>query len=105
MAAEGQEKLWETKKYDDVRIYSDEEIWNYTDEELANYKCKHDIPLLEQLEEGPWPSFVSDIKQEALHRHKLPPDKLMIPADVCDDLLGQLELSYVEKETHWKSIR
>ncbi|MDL1970911.1 MAG: dissimilatory-type sulfite reductase subunit alpha [Candidatus Desulfofervidaceae bacterium] len=102
MSAEGQEKLWETKKYDDVRIYSDEEIWNYTEEELANYKCKHDIPLLEELEKGPWPSFVSDIKQEALHRHKLPEDKLLIPADVCDDLLGQVQLSYVEKETHWK---
>ena len=27
--------------------------------------AKHATPLLDQLETGPWPSFVSDIKQEA----------------------------------------
>ena len=30
--------------------------------------AKHQTPLLDQLETGPWPSFVSDIKQEAAHR-------------------------------------
>ena len=29
---------------------------------------KHATPLLDQLESGPWPSFVSDIKQEAAAR-------------------------------------
>ena len=27
--------------------------------------AKHATPLLDQLESGPWPSFVSDIKQLA----------------------------------------
>jgi sulfite reductase alpha subunit len=27
--------------------------------------AKHATPLLDQLESGPWPSFVSDLKQEA----------------------------------------
>ena len=27
--------------------------------------AKHATPLLDQLESGPWPSFVSDIKQAA----------------------------------------
>jgi len=25
--------------------------------------AKHETPLLDQLESGPWPSFVSDLKQ------------------------------------------
>ena len=32
--------------------------------------AKHKTPLLDQLETGPWPSFVSDIKQEAETRAK-----------------------------------
>jgi len=46
--------------------------------------------LLDQLESGPWPSFVTEIKKAAETR----------PA--CNDLLGQLELSYEEKQGHWK---
>ena len=46
--------------------------------------------LLDELETGPWPSFVKEIKRAA---EKNP---------VCDDLLGQLELSYEEKQGHWK---
>jgi sulfite reductase alpha subunit len=47
-------------------------------------------PLLDQLEQGPWPSFVKEIK---LAGEKSP---------VCGDLLGQLEQSYEEKMGHWK---
>ncbi|PIP42636.1 MAG: sulfite reductase, dissimilatory-type subunit alpha, partial [Desulfobacterales bacterium CG23_combo_of_CG06-09_8_20_14_all_51_8] len=32
--------------------------------------AKHKTPLLDQLESGPWPSFVSDMKQEAAARAK-----------------------------------
>jgi len=46
--------------------------------------------LLDELEKGPWPSFVKEIKRAG---EKNP---------VCDDLLGQLELSYEEKQGHWK---
>ena len=52
--------------------------------------AKHETPMLDELEKGPWPSFVTDIKRMAEEK----------PA--CDDLLGQLELSYKEKEGHWK---
>ena len=59
--------------------------------------------MLDQLESGPWPSFVSDIKQEAASRAKNPKGlDYQIPADCPEDLLGVLELSYNEKETHWK---
>jgi sulfite reductase alpha subunit len=51
---------------------------------------KHDTPLLDELESGPWPSFVSDIKRQAEKKPE------------CWDILGQLELSYEEKITHWK---
>ena len=51
---------------------------------------KHKTPLLDELEKGPWPSFVTDIKRMAEKK----------PA--CDDLLGLMELSYKEKEGHWK---
>ncbi len=46
--------------------------------------------LLDELEKGPWPSFVKEIKKAAESN----------PA--CNDLLGQLELSYEEKKGHWK---
>lgn len=64
---------------------------------------KHKTPLLDQLESGPWPSFVSDLKQEAEARAKnVKGVDYQIPVDVCDDLLGVLELSYKHKRTHWK---
>jgi sulfite reductase alpha subunit len=51
---------------------------------------KIDTPLLDQLESGPWPSFVTDLKRQAQKN------------DQCWDILGQVELSYVDKITHWK---
>ncbi len=53
---------------------------------------KHDTPMMEDLKSGPWPSFVDDIEQYG-EKHK---------KQACFDLLGQLELSYKHKETHWK---
>ncbi|MCB2187397.1 MAG: dissimilatory-type sulfite reductase subunit alpha [Deltaproteobacteria bacterium] len=51
----------------------------------------HDTPMLNELEKGPWPSFVKDIKEMAASGKQ-----------ACADLLGQLELSYKDKEGHWK---
>jgi len=51
---------------------------------------KHKTPLLDELEKGEYPSFVKEIKKAAEH------------SDYAQDLLGQLELSYKEKITHWK---
>ncbi|UTF49192.1 dissimilatory-type sulfite reductase subunit alpha [Desulfomicrobium sp. ZS1] len=65
--------------------------------------AKHATPMLDQLQSGPWPSFVSDIKEEAERRHKNVGNvEFQIPVDVCDDLLGILELSYKDGTTHWK---
>ena len=65
--------------------------------------AKHKTPLLDQLESGPWPSFVSDLKQQAEARAKNVNNvEYQVPVDVVDDLLGVLELSYVDGETHWK---
>jgi sulfite reductase alpha subunit len=89
-------------KYEELRIYSDEELDNYTDEELKKFKIKHKVPMCDDLEKGPWPSFVADAKREALHRRKLGQDRLMIEQDVVEDLLGQLEVSFEHGETHWK---
>ena len=101
MAFEPNEEQKELK-YDELRIYSDEELNNYTEDELKDFKCKHDIPDLDELEKGPWPSFVADAKREALHRRNLPDDRMMIERDVVEDLLGQLQVSFDEGETHWK---
>ncbi len=57
---------------------------------MADVK-KHDTPMCDELKNGPWPSFVDDIEQKGLKGKQ-----------DCLDLLGQLELSYVHKETHWK---
>ncbi len=51
---------------------------------------KHKTPNLDQLESGPWPSFVTGLK-------KLAEKKPMI-----GDLLGQLEHSYQNKKGYWK---
>ena len=48
------------------------------------------IPLLDELEKGPWPSFISDIKSMA--------DK----KEMAADLLRQLEKSYEDKRGYWK---
>jgi len=47
------------------------------------------IPMLEELEKGPWPSFVTEIKKSA--------DNPM-----AADTLRQLERSYEDKISHWK---
>ena len=52
--------------------------------------AKFKTPMLDELEKGPWPSFVTDIKRQAKTKPEL------------EDLLGQVELSYKDKETHWK---
>ena len=51
---------------------------------------KYATPLLDELEKGPWPSFVKEIKAAA----KAKP--------TAEDLLGQLELSYRDRISHWK---
>ncbi|MGD9210289.1 MAG: dissimilatory-type sulfite reductase subunit alpha, partial [Desulfobacteraceae bacterium] len=65
--------------------------------------AKHETPLLDQLESGPWPSFVSDLKQEAANRAKNENKvEYQIPQDVVEDILGILELSFKHGRTHWK---
>lgn len=88
--------------YEELRIYTDEELNNYSEEELKAFKCKHEISDLEELESGPWPSFVADAKREALHRRKLADGRMMIERDVVEDMMGQLQVSYDDGETHWK---
>ncbi|MFC1476173.1 dissimilatory-type sulfite reductase subunit alpha [Candidatus Zixiibacteriota bacterium] len=50
----------------------------------------YNTPKLDELEKGPWPSFVKEIKDAA---QKSP---------MANDLLGQLEKSYTEKIGYWK---
>lgn len=88
--------------YEQIRIYSDAELNNYTEEELKNFKVKHDIPDLDELEKGPWPSFVADAKQEALHRRNLADGRLMVDRNVVEDMLGLVQLSLDHGECHWK---
>ncbi|MFB3915582.1 MAG: dissimilatory-type sulfite reductase subunit alpha [Terriglobales bacterium] len=57
---------------------------------MADSNRKPKTELLDELEKGPWPSFVKEIKTASQS------------SDKCDDLLGQLELSYKEKKGHWK---
>lgn len=53
-------------------------------------KKMHDTPMLDQLESGPWPSFVTGLK-------RLAKDK-----DYMVDLMGQLETSYRTRKGYWK---
>jgi len=58
--------------------------------ESKNGNGKPKTELLDELEKGPWPSFVKEIKAASAGNES------------CNDLLGQLELSYEEKKGHWK---
>ncbi len=49
-----------------------------------------ETPMLDQLESGPWPSFVTGLKRLAKDN------------DMMVDLLGQLETSYKTKKGYWK---
>jgi len=53
-------------------------------------KKMHDTPNLDQLETGPWPSFVTGLKELAKNK------------DHVVDLLGQLEESYRTRKGYWK---
>ncbi len=53
-------------------------------------KKLHSTPLLDELETGPWPSFVTGLKRLAKDN------------DMMVDLLGQLETSYKTKKGYWK---
>ncbi|MBW2513829.1 MAG: sulfite reductase, dissimilatory-type subunit alpha, partial [Deltaproteobacteria bacterium] len=65
--------------------------------------AKHETPLLDQLESGPWPSFVSDLKQHAAVRAKNENNiEYQISQDAVEDVLGVLELSYKQGRCHWK---
>ncbi|UCE31492.1 MAG: sulfite reductase, dissimilatory-type subunit alpha, partial [Burkholderiales bacterium] len=61
-----------------------------TTEEECRAKKIHDTPLLDQLETGPWPSFVTGLK-------RLAKDK-----DYMVDVMGQLETSYKTRKGYWK---
>lgn len=52
-------------------------------------------PFLDQLESGPWPSFVTGLKRLAQSEDKH-------YADMVKDLLGQLEHSYETRKGFWK---
>lgn len=53
-------------------------------------KPMYDTPMLDQLESGVWPSFVTGLK------------RLANDNDMMVDLLGQLETSYETKKGYWK---
>ena len=53
-------------------------------------KQPHDTPLIDDLEKGPWPSFITGIKRLAENN------------DMMVDLLGQLEHSYKTRLGYWK---
>ena len=57
---------------------------------------KHHTPMLDQLESGPWPSFISGIKRL---RDEHPDERIN---RVTGDLLGQLEHSYETRKGYWK---
>jgi sulfite reductase alpha subunit len=51
---------------------------------------KRSTPQLDELEKGPWPSFVRELKRAAE------------TSPMAEDLLGVLELSYEDRVGHWK---
>jgi sulfite reductase alpha subunit len=58
-------------------------------------KEMHPTPNLDELEKGPWPSFITNIK-------RLAKDEDKPYSDMMKDLLGQLETSYQTRKGYWK---
>ena len=56
---------------------------------------KHETPLLDQLESGPWPSFITGLKH-------LASDENQQYSSMVNSLLGQLEHSYETRKGYWK---
>ena len=56
---------------------------------------RHDTPMLDELENGPWPSFISGIKRL---RDEHPEPRIN---KMTNDLLGQLEHSYETRKLFW----
>lgn len=56
----------------------------------------HDTPMLDELEKGPWPSFISGFKRL---RDDHPDARIN---KTVGDLLGQLEHSYETRKGYWK---
>ncbi len=56
---------------------------------------QHPTPMLDELEDGPWPSFVTGLK-------RLRDTKGEQYAPMMNDLLGQLEHSYQNRMGYWK---
>ncbi|MCW8923724.1 MAG: dissimilatory-type sulfite reductase subunit alpha [Gammaproteobacteria bacterium] len=56
----------------------------------------YETPMLDILEEGPWPSFISGIKKL---RDEHPNERIQ---EVTSSLLGQLEHSYETRKGYWK---
>ena len=61
---------------------------------MAGKKVR-ETPLLDELETGPWPSFVTNLK-------RLANDDGKQYAGMMKDLLGQLEHSYETRKGFWK---
>ncbi len=57
---------------------------------------KYPTPMLDQLEEGPWPSFITGIKRL---RDQHPDQRIN---EMTASLLGQLEHSYETRKGYWK---
>ncbi len=65
----------------------------YLPKEKKSTKPFHKTPMLDQLESGPWPSFVTGLKRLAMNEKY---------GDMMVDLLGQLEHSYNTRLGYWK---
>ncbi|MCR4345836.1 MAG: dissimilatory-type sulfite reductase subunit alpha [Sulfuricaulis sp.] len=63
---------------------------SFIPKEKKSTKPFHKTPMLDQLESGPWPSFVTGLKRLAHNNN------MMV------DLLGQLEHSYTTRKGYWK---
>jgi sulfite reductase alpha subunit len=58
-------------------------------------KKQHESPMLDELEDGPWPSFVTGLKRLATDGNEQ-------NSKMMTDLVGQLEHSYETRTGYWK---
>lgn len=84
--ASGVVQCYNTDCSSDLRLLSKTKLQSRKEVDVP----ESETPKLDELEKGPWPSFVKEIKRAGKKKES------------ANDLLRQLELSYTDGVTHWK---
>jgi len=92
-------------KYKEARIYSDAELHITQKTNSRNSRSNTSTPMCDDLEKGPWPSFVADAKRAPFTVAKLPDNPHDDRPQRGRRSARAAQLSYEHGETHLEARR